>query len=192
MTFPVNRFHRVVSPLKTALAVLLGVLIVLGPVVGAGIALANGEEHQEEEAGKYELTFFSNPRFPVVGEEAELTFRVSDDGSPVDGLMVMGMVAKAEEDQGHGHGEVEAQAGEAEAEHSMTAKEVSPGVYMFKHTFEAGGEYAITAHIGEEAHEFAVAVRSSPVSWPFVMGLTAFSLLLAGAVAMIKTIRKEW
>ncbi|HJW88376.1 MAG TPA: hypothetical protein VJ565_02725, partial [Dehalococcoidia bacterium] len=83
--------------MKTALAVLLGVLIVLGPVVGAGIALAE-EEHEEEKAGKYEVTFFSNPRFPVVGEEAELTFRVSHDGSPADGLMVMGMVAKAEEE----------------------------------------------------------------------------------------------
>ena len=74
----------------------------------------------------------------------------------------------------------------------MTAKEVSPGVYMFKHTFDGGGKYAITAHIGEEAEEFAVAVRSGPVSWPLVIGLTGFSLLLAGAVAMIKTVRKEW
>ena len=182
---------RQAALMKTALAVLLGVLIVLGPVVGAGIALAQGE-HQEKEAGKYEVTFSSNPRFPVVGEEAELTFRVSHDGSPADGLMVMGMVAKAEEEgNGHGHGAVEAQA-EEEVEHSMTAKEVSPGVYMFKHIFDGGGKYAITAHIGEEAEEFAVAVRSGPVSWPLVIGLTGFSLLLAGAVAMIKTVRKEW
>ena len=190
MTFPAGGLHRGVS-LKTALAVLLGVLIVLGPVVGAGIALAQGE-HQEKEAGKYEVTFSSNPRFPVVGEEAELTFRVSHDGSPADGLMVMGMVAKAEEEGNGHHGEVEAQAEEEEVEHSMTAKEVSPGVYMFKHTFDGGGKYAITAHIGEEAEEFAVAVRSGPVSWPLVIGLTGFSLLLAGAVAMIKTVRKEW
>lgn len=180
--------------MKTVAAVLLSVLILLGIIVGTGLTPANGqgEEKSEAKAGEFEMTFSSTPRFPVVGEGAELTFRVSQDGSPVEGLRVMVMVARAkEEDQGHAHG-VEAQAEEEAETVTLTAKEVSPGVYVAKHTFVGGGKYATMAHIGEEAEEFAVAVRSRPVAWPLMIGLVALTVGVTGVVAVRKTLKREW
>lgn len=72
------------------------------------------------------------------------------------------------------------------------AVERTHGVYVTTVVFEEAGKYHVTADIDGHETEFAFAVRSRPVAWPLVVGLTAFSLLLAGAVAMIKTVRKEW
>ena len=173
---------------RLVIVLLVGFLVLALGLVLAFIPAAATSHNQER--GRH-ITFSSNPRFPVVGEGAELTFRVSQDGSPVEGLMVMVMVAKAKkEDQGHAHGTA-AQAEEAETV-TLTAKEVSPGVYVVKHTFVGGGKYATMAHIGEEAEEFAVAVRSRPVAWPLVIGLVALTVGVAGVVAVRKTLKREW
>lgn len=176
-------------------------------VLALGLALTFIPAAAMSDGGKGDhlITFSSNPRFPVVGEGAELTFQVSQDGRPVGGLEVMVMVAKVEEEahtghgvavqvegEHHGHG-VETQVEEkGEAEHSMTAREKSPGVYAVKHTFVGGGKYAITAQIGEEAEKFAVAVRSRPVAWPLVIGLVALTVGVAGVVGVSKTLKWDW
>ena len=63
---------------------------------------------------------------------------------------------------------------------------------MAKYTFEQEGKYLGTAQIGEEHAEFVVAVRSGPVAWPFLTGLAVVPLLLAGGVAVTKTVRRKW
>lgn len=90
MARPVDKVvaREVKDQLKAFLAVLLGAVLALGITLGAGVALANGEheENDEHEASEFEVTLSSNPRFPVVGEEAELTFTVSHVGTHEEGL----------------------------------------------------------------------------------------------------------
>ncbi len=176
--------HRIV-------VVLLSVLVALGITFGASVALAD-EEEQEHEAGKYEVTFSSSPRFPVVGEEAELTFKVFHDGTHEEELTMMVVLARAEEEDHHDAEENEEEEHEEVELVEVTAMETAPGVYVAKYAFEQDGKYQVTAYLGEEHTEFVVAVRSSPVAWPFVIGLAAVSVFLAAVVAVIKTIRKEW
>lgn len=178
--------------MKALIAVLLSTVFALGLTPGTSVALANGDDH-EHEADEFEVTFSSNPRFPVAGEEAELTFKVSHDGTHEEGLMVIVALAKVEEENHH-HGEEPEEEHEHEEVESaeVTAIETAPGVYVAKYTFEDGGKYQVTAYLAEEHAEFVVAVRSSPVAWPFVIGLAGVSVLLAGVVAVIKTVRKEW
>ena len=70
--------------------------------------------------------------------------------------------------------------------------EVSPGVYVAKHTFEQGGRYVATVNVLGDEVDVVVAVRSSPVAWWYVIGLAGISALLAGVVAVVKTVRREW
>ena len=180
--------HRIV-------VMLLSVLVALGITLGAGIVLANGEREQNHNPGadEYEVTFSSSPRFPVVGEEAEFTFRVSHDGTHEEGLMVVVVLAKAEEEDHHHDAEEHEEEEHEEAESAgIAAIETVPGVYAAKYTFKDGGKYQVTAQIGEEQADFVVAVRSSPIAWFFMLGLVGVSALLAGVVAVIKTVRKEW
>ena len=207
---------EVKEQLKTIVAVLLSVLVALGITLGTGLVLANGEhepeENHEHEASEFEVTLSSSPRFPVVGEEAEFTFRVSHDGTPEERLMVTVVLARAEEEDHHHdaeeHEEAEADdhqhdEGVADDHHDeaenvvvesagIVAIETAPGVYVVKYTFEQEGKYLGTAQIGEEQADFVVAVRSSPVAWSFVIGLAAVSVLMAGVVTVVKTVRKEW
>jgi hypothetical protein len=196
----------------------LGFVVFLVLALGLVLTFTPAAATRHEGKGDHHITFSSSPRFPVVAEGAELTFQVSQGGRPVEGLVVMVLVAKAEEaahaghgvgtqvrgehdghgveaqvDGGHsGHG-AEAQVEEkGEAEHSMTAREVSPGVYVVEHTFAAGGKYAVTAQVGTEAEEFAVAIRSRPVAWSLVVGLLALTVGVAGVVGVTKTVKREW
>ncbi len=229
--------------LKVMATVLLSVLMALGITLGAGIALASGhqEGNHEHGAGDYEANFSSDPRFPVMGEEAELTFMVTHDGSPAEGLTLVLGLTRGE--VGHGHGdeaaadshdddaaadhhddetvadhhddetvaddyEDEAAADqhddEAAADHHEEAEntedgsieiaviETAPGVYMAKYTFGEAGKYVGTAQIGGEPLEVGLSVRSEPVDWSFVAGLGGISLLVAGMVVVIKSVRREW
>lgn len=179
---------------------LLSVLATLGFVLGASPVFADGEQ------GALEVAFSSIPRFPVVGEEAVLTFKISHNGSLEQGQTVMVMLTKSAAG-GHGDEEEPAAAEEpgnmAGMDHGAPAdepapmihlmpEETSPGVYVAKHTFEQGGRYVATVQIGAEESDVIVAVRSSPIAWPFIIGLAGISALLAGVVAVVKTIRKEW
>ena len=181
--------------LKALVAVLLSAVLALGITMGTGFALADEENH-EHEADEYEVTFSSSPRFPVLGEEAELTFEISHSGSHEEELVVMVVLAKAEEDDHHDEAEVDDHRDEAENTEvgpvTIMATETAPGVYAVKYTFEQEGKYLVTAQIGEEQTDFVVAVRSSPIAWPFLIGLVGISALLAGVVAVRKKGKKEW
>jgi hypothetical protein len=172
-----------------ALTLSLGLTVI--PVI------ATSHEHEEEhhhEAEGLVITFSSRPRFPVAGKEAEFIFNVSHDGVPEEGRQVMVMVTEAEEGENHGHHHSEEAHAEEEetATEMLMATEISPGVYAVKHVFEKGGKYAIAAQLGEDAQEFAVAVRSRPVAWSLVIGMVALTVGVAGAVAVRKTVKKEW
>ena len=247
--------------MKIFISVLLSVLVAFGITLGTGCALGGtGIENGEgDEPSEYEVDFSMSPRFPVVGQEAELTFVVSVDGIPEEGLMTMVTLAPAEEEDHHAGGmngmagmegmdteavehqegdehpdaehtetvehqdgdehpdaehteAVEHQEGDEhpEAEHTeavghdehdedeegeavgLMAMEMSPGVYVVKYTFGNDGEYLGTVQMGHWHSEFEVAVRPSPVAWPFIIGLVGGSALLAIVVAVIKTARRQW
>ena len=189
---------------------LLSVLATLGFVLGASPVFADGGH------GALEVGFSSSPRFPVVGEEAVLTFKVSfNDGAPGSGQEVMVMLNKTEAG-GHEHEDANEAEAQAEADRADMAgmdmagmdhgaqeeevvptihlmpDEVSPGVYVAKHTFEQGGRYVATVNVLGDEVDVVVAVRSSPVAWWYVIGLAGISALLAGVVAVVKTVRREW
>ena len=192
--------------------VILGAVFALGIALGGGPVLAEEEheENREHEAGEFEVSFSSSPRFPIAGEEASFTLLVSHDGTPEEGLEVTITLAKAEVEDHHGDGDQpqdEAEANhddEAEASHddeaenteaesvSVAAIEMAPGVYVVKYTLEESGKYLLTPSIGSEHTEFEIAVRSSPIAWTFVIGLVGASALLAGVVAVVKTVRRKW
>ena len=192
--------------LKDIVIVFISVLAALGLGLEAGPVFAN-EGH-----GTLEVAFSSSPRFPVAGEEAVLTFKISSNGTPEAGQEVMVMLAKTASG-GHGHGPAPADAGNASgamptdmpgmdmggAQATETSPaimlmpdEISPGVYVAKYTFEQGGRYVATVQIGDEESDVVVPVRSGPIAWPYIIGLAGISALLAGVVAVVKTVRKEW
>lgn len=197
--------------MKTIIAVLLSIVVALWLTPGISFVLADEGEH---EAGAFEVTFSSSPRFPVLGEEAELTFDISHNGSHEEGLVVMVVLAKTEEDDHHDEAEVDDSHDEAEVDDhrdetevddshgeaenteaglvTIMATETAPGVYAAKYTFEQEGKFLVTAQIGEEQTDFVIAVRSSPIAWPFLIGLVGISALLAGVVAVRKKWKKEW
>ena len=204
---------------KRIVIVLLSIFAALGITLGTGCALGGrgiaGEEDGHE-AGALEVAFSSSPRFPVVGEDAVLTFKISHNGSLEQGQAVMVMLAKSAAG-GHGdedaHGGNETQAGGDPADMAgmdmagmdhgaqeeevvpmihLVPEETSPGVYVAKHTFEQGGRYVATVQVLDDEADVIVAVRSSPIAWPFIIGLAGISALLAGVVAVVKTVRKEW
>ena len=188
------------------LVLFLSVLAALGLALAVVPVLADG--------GALEVAFSSSPRFPVVGEEAVLTFKISHNGSIEQGQEVMVMLSKTAAG-GHGHesanNETAAPAGGGGAmpanmpgmnhgapvaepvpmEHLIPV-ETSPGVYVAKHTFEQGGKYVATVQVLDDEADVIVAVRSSPIAWPYIIGLAGISALLAGVVAVVKTVRKEW
>lgn len=100
---------EVKDQLKRIVIVLLSVFVALGMALGAGFALADGEPetNHEHEAGEYEVTCWSSPRFPVAGEEAELTCTVLHDGIHDEEVTLSVLLARAEEE--HGHGEADDQ-----------------------------------------------------------------------------------
>ncbi len=192
---------------KRIAVIFLSILVAFGITLGAGVALANGE-NDEHEASELEMTCWSSPRFPVAGEESEVICDVSHDESPAEGLSVnLQLVLTDLDHHGEGsddhdeavaddhHDEAVADDNHDEAEVESVeghAFETTPGIYVAKYTFEQEGKYLGTAQIGKEHTEFVVAVRSKPVAWPFLTGLAVVPLLLAGVVAMIKSIRRKW
>ncbi len=198
---------------------LFSVLVALGITLGTSFVLADEDDH-EHTSGEYEVTCGASPRFPVAGEEAELTCTVLHDGTHEEGLAVTLLLARME--MGHDdHDEAVADDhDETEADHQdeavaddhdeavandhdesenvevesveLAATETTPGVYVVKYTFEQEGKYLGTAQIGKEQADFVVAVRSSPIAWSFMIGLAGVSVFLAGAVAVVKTVRRKW
>lgn len=207
--------------MKKLVALLLGAVVLLALALGgASVALADAEHHHEP--GELQVTFSSSPRFPVAGQEALLTFTISNSGNPEQGLTVHVVIAEA---SGGGHDDGDEHSGlgtarllasvtipplgasptladvghEHEEEHQeeaapveLIATEEAPGVYVVKHTFDRDGKYQVTAHIGDEHAEFTVSVRSQPVAWPLVIGLGAAVLGTAAVVAVIKTVKRDW
>ena len=205
--------------MKRIIVVLFSVLVALGITLGTGFALAEEGDH-EHTSGEYEVTCGASPRFPVAGEETELTCTVLHDGIHEEGLAVTLLLARME--MGHDdhdeavaddhdeavaddHDEAvaddhdEAVADDHdEAENTevgsveIAAIETTAGVYVANYTFEQEGKYLGTAQIGEEQADFVVAVRSSPIAWFFILGLVGVSTLLAGVVVVVKTVRRTW
>jgi len=199
--------------LRKIITACLSILIVIGVTLGNGIALAHGEgEGKESQPDGVEtaVTFSASPRFPVAGQPAELTFTVLHEGAPEEELPLAAVVTPLE--TGH-DGADHQHSGEVADEHlhdeaaephhddgsdeelesvTIVPAETAPGVYTTEYTFDSGGKYLVTAQIGNEQREFEVAVRSAPVAWSFIIGLGAVSVFLAGMVAVIKTVRKEW
>lgn len=187
--------------MKRIIIVLLSVMAALGLALIAIPVFADGGH------GALEVAFSSSPRFPVVGEEAVLTFKISfNDGTPGAGQEVMVMLMKTETG-GHGHEEEPAAAEEpgnmAGMDHGAQAdepapmihlmpEETSPGVYVSKHTFDVGGRYVATINVLGDEVDVVVPVRSSPIAWWYIGGLAGISALLAGVVALVKTVRREW
>ena len=203
--------------MKNIVVIFLGVLIALGITLGTSFALAEEGDH-EHTSDEFEVTCEASPRFPVVGEEAELTCTVLHDGAHEEGLAVTLLLARTEADH---HGEVEADHqddasadghDEAEADHQddasvdghdeaegtdaesvgVVAIEKMAGGYVAKYNFEQEGKYLGTVQIGEEQTDFAVAVRSKPVAWSFMAGLGGITIFVAGMVLIIKIVRKDW
>ncbi len=74
----------------------------------------------------------------------------------------------------------------------LMPEEASPGVYVDKVTFEHGGRYVATVNAMGEEVDIVIGVRSSPVAWWYVGGLAGLVALLAGTVAVTKTVRRTW
>ena len=74
----------------------------------------------------------------------------------------------------------------------VSADPKAPGSYLATLTFPESGVYHVAFRIGEENTEFMVGVRSQPIAWWFVYGLGLIIALVAGSVAVIKTVKKEW
>ncbi len=181
--------------------------------MGTSFVLADEEDH-EHTSGEFEVTCWASPTFPVAGEEAELTCTVLHDGAPEEGLAVTLLLARMEMghddheeavvDDHHDKAVVDDHHDKAvvddheEAENTevgsvgIAAIETDAGVYMTKYTFEQEGKYLGTTQIGEEQADFVVAVRSSPIAWFFMLGLAGVTALLAGVVAVVKTVRRRW
>ncbi|HEY83271.1 MAG TPA: hypothetical protein G4O01_08320 [Dehalococcoidia bacterium] len=201
--------------MRKIITAFLSILIVIGIVLGNGVALAHGEDEDKEpepDGAGTAVTFSASPRFPVAGQPAELTFTVLHQGVPEEELPLTVVLTPL--GTGHGHdGAHHQHSGEVADEHphdeaaephhdegsdeelesvTIAPAEIAPGVYTAEYTFDSGGKYLVTAQIGDEQREFEVAVRSAPVAWSFIIGLGAVSVFLAGMVAVVKTVRKEW
>jgi hypothetical protein len=195
------KLKKVVIPFLSVIAVLALTLVVVSSSI-----LAHG-------AGSLTVGLSSNPRFPIVGQQAELTFTpVYSDGTPNTGLAPMVMVAWTASG-GHTDGPAPATAANATpAGGSMAGMdmggtpatagtppdimlmpvETSPGVYAANITFEQGGRYVATFSSGDEEADVVVGVRSSPVSWGYVGMLAGLIIILAVSVAVVKTVRRTW
>jgi len=102
----------------------------------------------------------------------------------------------AEEPEGHvdgdAHDEADDHSDEVEATIELIATETSPGIYVATIIFDDDGTYSGKIQIGEEEVPLNAAVRSREVAWNFLIGVAAIPALLAGIVAVRKTVRKEW
>jgi hypothetical protein len=191
------------NKLKRIVIILLSVFAAMGLALVASSALAHGG---------LDVVFSSSPRFPIAGQETVLTYKISDNGTPEAGLGQEVMVMMAQSASGgHTHGPLPADAGNGSA--AMPADmpgmdmggaqvnaapvmlmpvETAPGVYVAKYTFTQGGRYVGTVQVGDEEADTVVGVRTSPIAWPFIFGLAGLCAVLAGTVAVVKTVKREW
>jgi hypothetical protein len=164
-------------------------------------------------AGSLSVAVTSNPRFPIAGQQAELTFRpVFNDGTPNTGQVPMVMLqwsssgehthgGAAEEPAapaqggsmaGMDMGGTPAPAGGAPPEIMLMPVESSPGVYVANVTFVQGGPYVSTFSIGDDEVDTTIGVRAGPVSWFYVGALAGLIFIGAATVAVVKTVRRSW
>jgi hypothetical protein len=97
------------------------VMVVLAAAMSLAVALTGGVAFADSPglakgANKYQAEMALNPRFPVVGQEAELTLRISHDGAPEKGLAVTLALAYVEEKDDHSEEEGMAAAKEGKME----------------------------------------------------------------------------
>ncbi len=187
---------------KFSLLLLSCVLVTIGLASSATPVVAEGEHDPV-----FKVALSIVPRFPVVGQEAKLTFKISSmDGVALARQDVMVMLNK-NETGGHGHGEANAEEPAPAGGHDMAnmggkeepvptihlmPNEVSPGVYVDNVTFEQGGRYVATVIAMGEEVDVVVPVRAAPIAWWFVGGLAGLSVLMAAMVAVVKTVRRTW
>jgi len=189
--------------LKKLVISFLSIFLAVGIALVATIAQAHGE---------LDARVSSNPRFPIAGQPVELTFTISNNGTPEKGQEPMVMLAWTASG-GHTHEESAApDANTTAAGGSMAGMdmggtpapadtppevmlmpvETSPGVYVANTTFIQGGRYVATVSIGDEEADIVIGVRSSPIAWGFIGSLAGLVIALAAAVAVIKTVRRAW
>jgi len=188
-------------------------IIVLSAIRPALAAADDAMGHKK--SARYDVSFSANPRFPVAGEEATFAFKVTagDVGEAPQAATVEAVKIEGEDDHaedqhgsepnaseqraesaGHG-GEMAAMESEGQAQQELvrvSADPKAPGSYLATLTFPESGVYHVAFRIGEENTEFMVGVRSQPIAWWFVYGLGLIIALVAGSVAVIKTVKKEW
>jgi hypothetical protein len=188
-------------------------IIVLSAIRPALAAADDAMGHQK--SARYDVSFSANPRFPVAGEEATFAFKVTagDVGEAPQAATVEAVKIEGEDDHaedqhgsepnaseqraesaGHGGGMADMEPeGQAQQELvRVSADPKAPGSYLATLTFPESGVYHGAFRIGEESMEFMVGVRSKPIAWWFVYGLGLIIALVAGSVAVIKTVKKEW
>jgi len=190
------------------------VFIIVHSAIRPALAAADDAMGHQKSA-RYEVSFSANPRFPVAGEEATFAFSVAGgDASEapqvatVEVVKIEGEADHAED--GHGSepkaseqraepagqgGEMASMESEGQAQQELvqvSADQKAPGSYLATLTFPESGVYHVAFRIGEENTEFMVGVRSQPIAWWFVYGLGLIIALVAGSVAVIKTVKKEW
>ncbi len=195
--------------MKKILILSISVLAAVSIALAATSALGHG-------AGTLSVSESSNPRFPIAGQQAELTFRPAfNDGTPNTGQVPMVMLQWSASG-GHTHGPAPAAnantppadqgsmanmpgmnmgtttAAGAPPEIMLMPVESSPGVYVANVTFTQGGRYVAVFSIGEDEVDTAIGVRSSPVAWWYVGALAGLVLVLAVIVAVVKTARRAW
>jgi hypothetical protein len=165
-------------------------------------------------AGSLSVQVTSNPRFPIAGQQAEMTFRPAfNDGTPATGQAPMVMLHWSSSGE-HTHGApaeatpavpaqggsmagmdmggTPAPAGGVPEDIMLMPVETLPGVYVANVTFVQGGPYVSTFSIGDDEVDTDVGVRSGPVSWFYVGALAALIIVAAGSVAVVKTVRRSW
>ena len=195
--------------MKKILILSISLLSAVGLALAASTAFGHG-------AGSLDVSMTSNPRFPIAGQQAQLTFRpVFNDGTPNEGQTPMVMLQWTASG-GHTHGpEGEAAPAPQEpaggsmagmdmgggaptpadgppAEIMLMPVETSPGVYVDNVTFQQGGRYVAVFSIGDDEADNTLGVRSSPVAWWFIGMLGGLVLALAAVVAVVKTVRRAW
>jgi hypothetical protein len=190
------------------------VFIIVHSAIRPALAAADDAMGHQKSA-RYEVSFSANPRFPIAGEEATFAFRVTaDDASEapqvatVEAIKIEGEADHAEDQHGSEQnaseermepagsgGEMASMESEGQAQQELVRVSADPkasGSYLATLTFPESGVYHVAFRIGEENTEFMVGVRSQPIAWWFVYGLGLIIALVAGSVAVIKMVKKEW
>lgn len=145
-------------------------------------SVRTAERNLSTPVGEFNVRLRQSPSDPRTGEEVQFEIAVRErveggfgagDLQPVEGARVTARVVRASGEQVVGgleaHGESQ------------------PYIYGVHHAFADGGDYKLvfdvrTAEGREFAVDFPASISTAPINWAFWLGLTALSLVSAGAV----------